>query len=147
MSPDAVGGAAWHEHLHRVVYRDTDQMGFVYHANHLVYFEIGRVEWLRARGWTYRSMEQAGVLIPLTDAAIRFHRPGRYDDLLRIRARPLRITRLRLDFEYEVHADERGEHLASGSTSHVFMDASGRPRRLSPATVEFLLTGAGAPQE
>ncbi len=127
-----------HDHLIRVVYRDTDQMGFVYYANYFVFMEIGRVELLRARGWTYREMEEAGIRIPVLHADCDFQRPARYDDLVRVRTTLTLVNRLRIEFAYEIHCDERDELLATGTTRHAFMDNDGRPRRVDAGVVQKL---------
>ena len=129
----------------RASYRDTDQMAVVYHANYLVYFEMGRVEWLRQHGMSYRTMEQRGVLIPLTSASLEFKRPAHFDDLLVVRTRLAEITRVRLRLGYELLRD--GELLATGETAHVFADPALRPVRVTQAVVEFLRSGTGEPPE
>ena len=70
----------------RVRYAETDQMGVVYHANYFVWFEVARTDLLRARGWTYREMEQAGVSLPVIEAHCEYRRPARYDDEVDIAA-------------------------------------------------------------
>jgi YbgC/YbaW family acyl-CoA thioester hydrolase len=92
----------------RVRYADTDQMGVTYHANYLVWFEVGRTDWLRSSGWTYRDMEQAGISLPVIEVFCQYHQPARYDDELEIRTRATLLTRC-----------------ASGSTTR----SSGRPGR------------------
>ena len=71
-----------HAHAVRVRYADSDQMGVAYYANYLVWFEVGRTEWLRSRGYTYRALESEGVFLPVTEAACRYLAPSRYDDLV-----------------------------------------------------------------
>lgn len=130
------------ETLVRVRYAETDQMGVVYHANVLVYFEVGRTELLRAVGPPYRDLEAAGVNLAVVDAALRYTAPIRYDDLLRVETRVTALGRASVDFEYRlVHADTGVLH-ATGSTRHACVDRSGRPvplpedlrARLTPLT-------------
>ncbi len=119
----------------RVTYRDTDQMGHVYYANYLVYFEIGRTELLRQMGSTYRECEEGGVFLPVREATCRYHAAARYDDLVEIHTRVARWTRAALDFEYECRRLADGELLATGTTCHVFTDASGRVSRVGDRIV------------
>jgi acyl-CoA thioester hydrolase len=69
----------------RVRYAETDQMGVVYHGNYAQYFEMGRVEWLRNLGVSYKSMEEAGIMLPVVSLTMNYKKPARYDDLLRVR--------------------------------------------------------------
>ena len=124
---------------YRVLYGDTDQMGYLYYGNYMRLFEIGRAEWLRAAGGTYHAMEQGGTFLPVVEAFARYKSPARYDDLIDIRARPADIRRASVRFEYELH-DERGELLAFGHTLHAFTGADGRPKRM-PEDVLRLLGG------
>ncbi|MBI5155407.1 acyl-CoA thioesterase [Candidatus Poribacteria bacterium] len=134
----ALPASNFHDHLIRIVYRDTDQMGFVYYANYLVFMEIGRVELLRARAWSYRAMEEEGFRIPVLHAECDYLRPARYDDLLRVRTTLVEATRLRLSFQYEIHCDERRELIATGATRHAFMNTQGKPQRVTESVVERL---------
>lgn len=110
----------------RVCYRDTDQMGFVYYANYLVYFEIARMELLRDLGGSYRDCEDRGIFLPVREALCRYHTPARYEDLLEITTRVTRWTRAALDFEYECRRVEGDTLLATGTTRHAFTDREGR---------------------
>ena len=112
----------------RVRYSETDQMGIVYHAHYLVWFEIGRTEWCRAAGLPYAGMEKAGLFIPVTRAECAFRRRSSYDDPIRVRTRMAEIGGRGCTFRYEV-CNPSGELLADGATSHVFTDAHGKPRR------------------
>lgn len=115
----------------RVRYKDTDQMGVVYHGNYFTYFEIGRVEYLRDRGMTYKDMEQHDDShIVVVEAQCRFLRPARYDDVLRIRTHVSRAQRRTLRFSYEIVSDATGELLARGETTHVVCNKAGRPKAL-----------------
>jgi acyl-CoA thioester hydrolase len=122
----------------RVRYAETDRMGVVYYANYLVWFEVGRTEWLRETGWSYREMEVEGIALPVIEAHCEYRQPVRYDDDIEIRTRAVLVTPIRVRFDYEL---VRGDAclVASGYTVHVAVDATGRPCRL-PARVAELLT-------
>ncbi len=117
----------------RVRYSETDQMGIVYHAHYLVWFEIGRTEWCRAAGHPYADMERSGLFIPVTRVDAAFRRRSSYDDPVRIVTRMATLASRGCTFAYEVK-NPSGDLLADGSTSHVFTDAGGRPTR-GPADI------------
>ncbi len=117
----------WHETRVRVRYAEVDRMGVVYHGHYLVYFEDGRTELLRSLGATYRAIEEAGTLLMVVEAGLRFHKPAHYDDDLRVLTHLASVRGVRLRFEYEVRRGD--DHLASGHTVLACADASGRPRR------------------
>jgi acyl-CoA thioester hydrolase len=119
------------ETLLRVRYAETDQMGYVYYGNYYTYFEVGRVEYMRARGVAYKEMEIADdSFIVVAESQCRYMRPARYDDELRIRTRVAELRRRTIRFSYEVFRDANGELLASGETTHVICDRQGRPKAL-----------------
>jgi acyl-CoA thioester hydrolase len=107
----------------RVRYAETDQMGVVYHANHFIWFEIGRVDLMRQLGFTYRDMERDhGCFIPVVDARCRYKAPARYDDEIIVRTHLKNVRDSVIHFGYElVRAD--GELLAEGETTHMILDA------------------------
>jgi acyl-CoA thioester hydrolase len=121
----------------RVRYAETDRMGVVYYANYFVWFEVGRTEWLRDTGWTYRSMEDDGVALPVIEAHCDYRHAARYDDEIEVRTRATLLTPVRVRFDYDV-VREGGEPLASGYTVHAALDASGRPCRLPDRVREVL---------
>ena len=101
----------------RVTYRDkTDQMGMVYYANYFVYFETGRTELLRSLGKSYRSCEDEGIYLPVLEANCQYSASAKYDDLLLVKTRVTRWTRVALDFAYEVRRKD-GQH-AAGTGYH-----------------------------
>ena len=112
----------------RVTYRDTDQMGYVYYANHLVWFEIGRSEFVRQLGQSYRELEESGVFLPVVSAQVNYRAPARYDDLIEIRTRVTKLSHVGIAFDYRVvRLDEDHEVLvAAGSTRHAFVDSEGK---------------------
>jgi acyl-CoA thioester hydrolase len=123
----------------RVRYAETDRMGVVYYANYLVWFEVGRTEWLRETGWTYRDMEQEGVSLPVIEAHCEYRQPARYDDEIDIRTRATLLTPVRLRFDYEVIRAGDGALTAAGHTVHAALDEGGKPCRL-PSRVRDMLT-------
>jgi acyl-CoA thioester hydrolase len=121
----------------RVRYSETDQMGIVYHANYLVWFEIGRTEWCRAAGLPYAGMERAGIFIPVTRVTGSFRRSSSYDDPIVIFTRMESLSSRGCTFAYEIR-NPVGDLLAEGSTAHVFTDASGKACRGSPEILDGL---------
>jgi acyl-CoA thioester hydrolase len=127
----------------RVIYGDTDQMGVVYYANYLRYFEAGRNEFLRRKGLRYREVEERlGVLLPVSEAAVSYRAPARYDDLLVIETCLDELRRVSARFCYRVLRGE--ELLATGHTVHACVDAEGRIRRL-PSELAAALSVGEAP--
>lgn len=120
----------------RVRYAETDQMRFVYHANHLVYWEVARTEFFAASGHPYHELEEQGLAVPVLEAHCQYLSPARYGDDLTIHCRAAFPDGLRLRFEYETRRGEDGPVLACGWTLHVFMDPSGRPKRPPRTLVE-----------
>jgi acyl-CoA thioester hydrolase len=121
----------FHDTVVRVRYAETDKMGIVYYANYYIYFEIGRVEYMRARGVDYRAMEiEDDSFIVVAESKCRYRRPARYDDPLRIRASVTALRRRTIAFGYEILHDETGELLATGESIHVVCDSNGRPKPL-----------------
>jgi acyl-CoA thioester hydrolase len=112
----------------RVRYAETDRMGFLHHANHLVYFEQGRTELLRTQGLAYKDLEDQGALLVLTRLQVRYRRPARYDDVLTLRTTVVRTTAVKIEHRYELMRD--GELLAEGETTLGCIDREGRPRIL-----------------
>lgn len=115
----------------RVRYAETDQMGVVYHANYLVWMEMGRVELCRELGVSYRDMEaNDGVLLAVASASCRYAYPARYDDEIAVRTTVARATSRLLEFGYEIRDVNSGRLLARGSTTHLFCARDMRPCRL-----------------
>jgi acyl-CoA thioester hydrolase len=122
----------------RVRYADTDQMGVVYYANYFVWFEVGRNEWLRDSGWTYREMEAAGISLPVIEAHCEYRQPARYDDEIEIRTEARTLSPVRIRFDYEARRVSDDTLSVTGHTVHAALGADGRPRRL-PARVLNIL--------
>ena len=115
----------------RVRYAETDQMGVVYHANYLVWFEVGRVELIRALGIAYKQMEiEDDCHIVVVDAHCRFMKSAKYDDVLKIRTRISDTQNRTISFSYEVLRESDNQILASGETVHVICGKNGRPKLL-----------------
>ncbi len=121
----------------RVRYAEVDRMGVAYHANHFVWFEIGRTELMRSRGVEYRLLEEGGIFLPVIEATCAYRAPVRYDDLLRVHTRIESATAVRVAFTYRIES-EPGGLVATGCTRHAAVDARGRPRRF-PGRIRELL--------
>ncbi len=122
---------------YRCIYGDTDNMGVVYYANYLRFFEHGRNEYMRERGLTYREVEKRGFYLPVSEARCKYLRSALYDDLITVETRVTRARGARVVFEY-VLRNEAGDVLAEGMTEHGCLAASGRPVRLTPDVIEAL---------
>ncbi|MFN7918813.1 MAG: thioesterase family protein [Bryobacteraceae bacterium] len=123
-----------HEARLRVRYAETDQMGIVYHANYLVWMEVGRVEFFRARGLRYRDFEtEAGLKLAVVEAGCRYHSPARYDDEIAVRTQVTETNARMVVFGYEIVNAATGQTLATGHTKHVFLDSEGKPRKVPEA--------------
>ena len=120
----------------RVRYAETDQMGVVYYANYLVWFEVGRADLLRSLGWTYREMEAAGVLLPVIEAHCEYRRPARYDEEIEIRTQGQLRSAVRMEFSYDVVLKVTNEVAAIGRTVHAATGRDGRPCRLPSRIAE-----------
>src|SRR6267378_1163922 len=130
----------WHEALLRVRYAETDKMGVVYHANYLIWFEIGRTEFCRARGFSYRDLEEdENAFLVVAESYCRYKAPAYYDDELIVRTHITELRRRSLRFGYELVRVSDGVVIAEGETGHVVTDASGRVRSLPQGFAEMLL--------
>jgi acyl-CoA thioester hydrolase len=111
----------------RVRYAETDQMGVVYHGNYAQYFEMGRVEWLRNMGVSYKWMEENGIMLPVVSLTVNYKKPARYDDLLTVKTVFKRQTSVKIEFDYEIY-NEKQELLTIGYSMLVFVDMkTGKP--------------------
>jgi acyl-CoA thioester hydrolase len=123
---------------YRVIYGDTDQMGVVYYANYLRWFERGRGELLRACGIPYRSIEQRGMHFPVAELSCRYFRSAHYDDLIVIETRITSVNRASLTFTYRIMRETETTLLASGSTKHACVDDQGRIMRIQEDLMKAL---------
>ena len=105
----------------RVRYGETDQMGVVYHGNYAQYLEMGRVEWLRALGITYRSMEENGIMLPVISLQMNFKQSALYDDLLTVETRLVKTPSVKIEFDYTIR-NEANVVLVEANTVLAFMD-------------------------
>jgi acyl-CoA thioester hydrolase len=126
-----------HDVEFRVRYAETDQMGVVYHTNYLIWCEVGRTDFIRARGMSYADMERAGVGLAVSELSARFHAAARYDDMIRVRTTLAEVRSRGIVFDYLITRSANGDRLMSARTSLVSIDASGRPVAL-PAAVRML---------
>ena len=122
----------------RVRYAETDQMGVVYHANYAVFLEMGRVEWLRAYGISYKSMEENGIMLPVISLRLNFRKPAVYDDLLTVVTTLVKPPTSKIEFDYEIYNQE-GDLLVTGNTVLGFLNTeTRRPLRCPDYLLEKL---------
>jgi len=121
----------WHETEIRVRYAETDQMGIVHHANYLTWFEVGRSELCRARGFSYKEMEdETDALLVVAETYCRYKSPALYEDVLTIRTRVAEMRSRSIRFVYEVYRASDDALLAEGETMHVVTDRGKKVRKL-----------------
>jgi len=124
----------------RVIYGDTDQMGVVYYANYLRFFEAARNEFIRAKGLRYRDVEREyQLMLPVVEAGVQYRRPARYDDLLTVEIALAEARRATARFRYRVLRED--ELLATGHTVHACVDLEGRVRRMPAGLLSSLAVG------
>jgi acyl-CoA thioester hydrolase len=126
-----------HETLLRVRYAETDKMGVVYYANYLVWFEVGRTDWLRETGWSYREMEVDGLGLPVIQAHCEYRQSAKYDDEIDVRTTASKASAVRIQFDYELVRRADGAVIATGHTVHATIDRQGRPVRLPERVKEL----------
>ncbi len=105
----------------RVRYGETDQMGVVYHGNYALYLEMGRIEWLRKLGISYKKMEEEGVMLPVISLNVNYKKPAIYDDLINVKTQLKNKPTAKIEFEYEI-TNSSGDILTTASTTLVFID-------------------------
>jgi acyl-CoA thioester hydrolase len=128
----------------RVRYAETDQMGVVYHSNHFIWFEVGRVELLRQLGFTYKEMEREdGCFIAVVDARCRYKAPVLYDDEVVVRTWLKNVRDKLIHFGYQLVRAGSGELLAEGETTHIVADAEMKPRALPEKYVQAFREAVG----
>ena len=122
----------------RVRYSETDQMGVVYHGNYPQYFEMGRVEWLRTLGISYKWMEENGIMLPVVSLSMNYKKSARYDDLLTVKTIMKKLSTVKIEFDYEIH-NEQNELLTTGNSILVFVDMkTGRPTQVPDYILELI---------
>ena len=113
----------------RVRYGETDQMGVVYHGNYALYLEIGRIEWLRKLGISYRKMEESGIMLPVVSMSLNFKKSARYDDLINVKTQLKNPPTAKIEFDYEI-TSENNEVIALANVVLAFIDMkTNRPVR------------------
>ncbi|MCB9251293.1 MAG: acyl-CoA thioesterase [Flavobacteriales bacterium] len=113
----------------RVRYGETDQMGYVYYGNYALYYEVGRVELMRKVGISYREIEAMGIGLPVVSFEIKYIKPAKYDDLIKVRTLVPKLPDTKIHFDYECY-NEKGELLNTGKVILVFINLStGKPMR------------------
>ena len=132
--PSSLMPHASHRHQIRIRYAETDNMGVVYYANYLTFFEVGRVEYLRSVGSDYKALEDSGLVAAVTEALVRYTAPARFDDVLTICTRLGELGKVRIRFEYQIWRESDSTLVASGYTEHALLERGTlRPVRLPEA--------------
>ncbi|MBU2976269.1 acyl-CoA thioesterase [Zobellia sp. B3R18] len=123
----------------RVRYSETDQMGVVYHGNYAQYLEMGRVEWLRSKGISYKNMEENGIMLPVVSLSLNYKKSAFYDDLISVETRLKKTPSVRIEFNYVIR-NEKQEILVEANTVLVFVDKkSKRPIRCPKNILEVII--------
>lgn len=128
MTPQRAAAAGWppQDIEFRVRYAETDQMGVVYHANYLVWCEMGRTDFIRTRGMSYADMERMGISLAVSELSARYHAAARYDDMIRVRTTLVEVRSRMIVFDYLVANAETGQRLVTARTTLVSLDGDGR---------------------
>ncbi|MDO5981203.1 acyl-CoA thioesterase [Flavivirga spongiicola] len=123
----------------RVRYGETDQMGVVYHGNYALYLEMGRIEWLRKLGVSYKNMEEKGVMLPVVSLSINYKKSASYDDVINVKTQLKKRPTAKIEFEYEI-TNNKGEVLTTAHTTLVFIDIkTNRPVRAPKYLLDLLV--------
>jgi acyl-CoA thioester hydrolase len=136
----------WDETQVRVRYAETDKMGIVHHSNYLVWFEFGRSEFCRTRGFSYKEMEEKdNALLVVAEAYCRYTSPAYYEDVLTLRTKIAEIRSRSIRFIYEIYRPADQTLLAEGETLHLVTDENKKVRTLPESYKEKLLQAIAAP--
>jgi len=130
---------------YRVTYADCDPFNVVYYANYFTLFERGRTELFRAMGIPYSNIEKLGIYVPVSETRCSYKRSARYDDLLSIETAVHQIKRASITITYRIFRNACHELLAEGYTTHAFVNADGRPRRIPDDIIAAIETYGGHP--
>ena len=131
----------WHETEIRVRYAETDKMGIVHHSNYLIWFEAGRSDLCRARGFSYKEMEESDdALMVVAESYVRYKSPAFYEDLLHVRTRIAEIRSRSIRFVYEIVRISDATLIAEGETLHLVTDSSKRVKQIPDIYREKLLS-------
>jgi acyl-CoA thioester hydrolase len=120
----------------RVRYADTDRMGIVYYGNYPAYFEIGRTEYMRAKGFVYRSLEEMGYYLVVASLEATYHSPATYDDLLIVKTGVVELKSRAVTFQYRIFKDET--LVVQGRTRHICIDSARKSVTIPPALMDLL---------
>ena len=123
----------------RVRYSETDQMGVVYHGNYAQFFELGRTEWLRTLGVTYKEMEKKGIMLPVISLQCTFIKSAFYDDILTIKTTLLKKPTVKIEFNYQI-TNQQNEVICKGNTVLAFIDKKTKKPTRCPS---YLLKSLG----
>lgn len=138
----------WHETTVRVRYAETDKMGVVHHANYLIWFEFGRSEYCRSKGFSYRDMEEKdNAMMVVAESYCRYKSPAFYDEELTIRTKMIEMRSRTLRFVYEVFRASDNTLLAEGETLHVVTDTNKKVRSIPDNYKQFLLKNDNSSEE
>ncbi|SEH53359.1 acyl-CoA thioester hydrolase [Paenimyroides aquimaris] len=124
----------------RVRYAETDQMGVVYHGNYAQYFEMGRVEWLRNKGISYKELEKSGIMLPVVSLSMNYRKPAVYDDELTVTTKLKYLGGVKIEFDYEI-TNQQGDLLTTAHTVLVFVDMETKRPVAVPDYLEKLING------
>jgi acyl-CoA thioester hydrolase len=114
----------------RIRYGETDQMGIVYHGNYPLYLEMGRIEWLRKLGISYKKMEESGIILPVISLSLNFKKSAYYDDVINVKTQLKSKPTAKIEFDYEI-TNERGEIITTATVVLAFIDKNlNRPVRI-----------------
>lgn len=131
-SPAIADAPPFHDVEFRVRYAETDQMGVVYHTNYLIWCEVGRTDFIRARGMSYADIERAGIGLAVSEMSARFHGAARYDELIRVRTTLAEVRSRGITFDYVITRVADGSKLVTARTALVSIDSNGRPIAMPP---------------
>lgn len=122
----------------RIRYGETDQMGVVYHGNYAQYLEMGRIEWLRSLGVSYKKMEEDGIMLPVVSLSLNYKKSACYDDVIQVTTQLKKTPTAKIEFAYKIE-NELGELLTTAETTLVFIDMkTNRPMRCPDFLLEML---------
>jgi acyl-CoA thioester hydrolase len=134
-----------HDSRVTVRYAETDAMGVVHHRNYIVWFELGRTEWLEALGYSYAEFERSGFFLVVSEVGLRYLRPARYGDTVIVRTQPDEIKSRAIRFRYEVLHSASGATLVTGFTRHILTDHEGNIRTWPEHMLTLIRAGQGGP--
>lgn len=122
----------------RVRYGETDQMGVVHHGNYALYLEMGRIEWLRKMGISYKKMEESGLMLPVISMSLNFKKSACYDDVINVKTQLKNRPTAKIEFEYEI-TDEKGQIITTAHVVLAFIDMkTNRPVRVPKYILDII---------